>query len=84
MASVGAKSVGPAGWVAVAGILLNGVLYTLQQSISLLPPEWAGVAAGLISVLTLFGIYHAPNHIVPEPAAPPIPPAAPVQPWPEP
>jgi hypothetical protein len=88
MTAVGAKSIGPSGWVAIGGIVANGVLYALQQNLALLPPTWAGVVTGLIAVLTMVGVYQAPNHVLPAPpppaAPPPAPASEPVHPWPEP
>ncbi len=80
---VGAKSFGPSGWVAVGGMILNGIIYGIQQSINVFPPDWTPIILSVISVLTVLGIYRAPNHVdgsitpavVLAPDAPPPPPA---------
>lgn len=70
---VGANSMGPDGWVGIVGVVLQGVLWLLQQSIGLLPPQWAGVVSGLLAGLTALGIYKAPSAKAPEVITVPLP-----------
>jgi hypothetical protein len=82
--STGGDSIGPSGWVAIAGVIGQVILWVLPHSISVLPPQWAAAVSGLLALLTALGIYKAPNQkasdVVPAPAPPPPPPPSPAPP----
>lgn len=65
-------------WVALIGTVLTILVPLATQLATSLPPQYAAVIGGIIGVLTLTGIYHAPYVppgavmvSVPPPPAPP-------------
>jgi hypothetical protein len=95
-APTGTSTIGPSGWIGIAGVVGQAILWLLPQTISVLPPQWAAAVSGLLALLTALGIYTAPNQkesdVAPAPAAqasapapapqPPAPPAPPPPPPP--
>jgi hypothetical protein len=57
----GVNKIGPSGWVAIGGISLNGAIYALQQATNAMPTDWANAVMAFISLLTVLGVYRAPN-----------------------
>lgn len=65
-------------WIALVGTLLTAIVpYVLQYSTAL-PAPWPALIGGMVALLTVLGVYHAPYKptgtvIVqdPSPAAPP-------------
>lgn len=62
--------------VALVGTLLTVAVPYLLQVATSLPEPWPAIASGLVGVLTVLGVYHAPYKptgtvIVPDPVAPP-------------
>jgi hypothetical protein len=65
-------------WVALAGSLLAVAVPLAAQVATHLPPQWSAIIGGLIALLTMFGVYHAPY--VPPGAVVVAPPPGPRQP----
>jgi hypothetical protein len=60
----GSNSVGPSGLIGIIGIIAQAVGWTLQQTWFHVPPQWAAIASGVLGLLTVLGIYKAPNQKV--------------------
>lgn len=77
--------------VALVGGLLTVIIPLLTQISGFLPPPWPALIGGVIALLTVLGVYHAPylppgTTVQPAPQQPPPPPAGPspggyVNPW---
>lgn len=47
-------------WVALVGSLLAFAIPLLTQFSGFLPPPWPALIGGVIALLTMLGVYHAP------------------------
>lgn len=47
-------------WAAVVGSILTVGVPLVAQLATSLPPQWAAVIGGVIGLLTITGVYHAP------------------------